>query len=247
MPRILIAPAALALLALATIASCKSGSATNPADAGFTPILDGKTLTGWHISGQSGHGNTQRWLIENGALIGSQDKPGNGGIVLTDAQYGDFEISLEMNNDYGPDSGLFLRSNDKGQAYQAMIDYHAGGNLMGVYGEGIGGFIARNFTMLETPDKIKEDVYGPHPLPVKPDQWATHWKHGQWNTLRARIVGNPPTITTWINGVQFMHWTDTQKRLPDRGSIALQVHGGGDTTKQFVRYRNIRIKPLDKP
>ena len=34
-------------------------------------------------------------------------------------------------------------------------------------------------------------------------------------------------------------------RLPDEGGIALQVHGGGDYTKQFVRYRNIRVKFLD--
>ena len=30
----------------------------------------------------------------------------------------------------------------------------------------------------------------------------------------------------------------------DKGGIALQVHGGGDYTKQFVRYRNIRVKEL---
>jgi hypothetical protein len=36
------------------------------------------------------------------------------------------------------------------------------------------------------------------------------------------------------------------KRAPDKGGIALQVHGGGDFTRQFVRYRNIRVKQLDK-
>ena len=39
-----------------------------------------------------------------------------------------------------------------------------------------------------------------------------------------------------------MEYQDTEKRLPDAGGIALQVHGGGDYTKQFVRYRNIRVK-----
>ena len=63
--------------------------------------------------------------------------------------------------------------------------------------------------------------------------------------VQARITGNPPTITTWIKGVKFMEYTDTKKRLPDRGGIALQVHGGGDYTKQFVRYRNVRVKVLD--
>ena len=62
----------------------------------------------------------------------------------------------------------------------------------------------------------------------------------------ARIVGNPPNMTTWIKGVKFMEWTETVKRLPEKGGIGLQVHGGGDFTKQFVRYRNIRLKRLDQ-
>ena len=37
-------------------------------------------------------------------------------------------------------------------------------------------------------------------------------------------------------------FTDKEKRHPDTGSVALQVHGGGDYTNQFVRYRNVRIK-----
>ena len=54
-----------------------------------------------------------------------------------------------------------------------------------------------------------------------PEDWPKFWNHGQWNELRARIVGNPPHITTWINGVKFMDWTDTEKRHPDKGGIAL--------------------------
>jgi hypothetical protein len=64
--------------------------------------------------------------------------------------------------------------------------------------------------------------------------------------LRARIVGNPPHVTTWIKDVKFMDWTEAEKRHPDKGSIGLQVHGGGDFTKQFVRYRNVRLKRLDQ-
>ena len=217
----------------------------------FTPIFDGETFQGWHISGKTGHSAASkhqsggRWVVEDGAITGSQDIPGNGGIVITDEQFGDFEIALEMNNDFGPDSGLFLRSTEDGKAWQAMIDYHKGGNLMGIYGEGLGGKPGvANFSFLDTVTAIKTNA-APIPCPVLVESWPLFWRHGQWNELRARIVNNPPTITTWINGVKFMEWTETEKRHPDQGGIALQVHGGGDTTHQFVRYRNIRVQRLD--
>lgn len=115
---------------------------------------------------------------------------------------------------------------------------------MGLYGEGLDAKPSLlNFQFLATPDAIKS-VDAPTPLPVLAPDWPKFWRHGQWNVLRARIVNDPPTITTWINGVKFMEWTETQKRHPAKGGIALQVHGGGDLTKQFVRYRGVRIKRL---
>ena len=238
--------------AAALLASSASPAADGPGDEGFVTIFDGKTLKGWHVSAKSGHSGVSRhktggrWVVEDGAIVGSQDRPGNGGIILTDRPYGDFEVSLEMRNDFGPDSGLFMRSNDKGQAHQALIDYYHKGNLMGVYGEGLsGGISVRNFDFGSKVTEIRP-VECPFPLPVSPEKWPEFWRHGQWNRLRARIEGNPPKVTTWINDVKFMEWTDKEKRHPDQGRIALQVHGGGDTTKQFVRYRNIRVKELGK-
>jgi hypothetical protein len=233
--------------------------ATAAGEKGYVSIFDSKTLKGWHVSAQSGHSRASknksggRWVVEDGAITGSQDIPGNGGIVITDKQdYRNFEVVLEMRNDYGPDSGLFLRSNDKGQAFQAMIDYHVKGNLMGVYGEGIGGFGTRNFTFTDPkdPGKIEEDK-SVFKLPMSPAEWAKFWKHGEWNELKARIEGSPAKITTRIKGVKFMEWTDDKKRPQhEQGGIALQVHGGtyggpGDLTKLCVRYRNVRVKILD--
>ena len=119
------------LYVMALVAALVSMNAVRVRAADFEPIFDGKTLDGWHASAQTGHsrksGNKSggRWVVEDGAIVGSQDIPGNGGIFITDEQFGDFEIVLEMNNDFGPDSGLFLRSTEKGTCYQAMIDYHA--------------------------------------------------------------------------------------------------------------------------
>lgn len=245
--------------AMASAQSDSKAAANAPVSAspepGFVSIFDGKSLEGWHVSAKSGHSGTSkhtsggRWVVENGAIVGSQDVPGNGGLVITDEVYGDFEVAIEMNNDFGPDSGLFLRSTEDGKAWQAMIDYHAGGNLMGIYGEGLGGNPhVRNYNFTSKVTEIEDKKTGEPPtaLPVKPASWAYFWRAGTWNELRARIEGNPPHITTWINGVKFMEWQEEKVRHQEKGGIALQVHGGGDFTKQFVRYRNIRVKKLEK-
>jgi hypothetical protein len=246
------------LLALAAAALCTAVRADEfPTekldDSGFVSIFDGKTLSGWHVSaetghsGKSGHKSGGRWVVEDGAITGSQDIPGNGGIVITDKQYTDFEVIVEMNNDFGPDSGLFLRSNEKGQAYQYLVDYHDKGNVAGLYGEGLNpGFHIRNFSFVGTPTDIVEMKDSPTPLPIKPADWPKFWKVGQWHTFRAKIVGHPPHITTWIDNVKFTDWQDdkTHEPLATKGGIALQVHGGGDYTKQFVRYRGVKVKEL---
>ena len=69
---------------------------------GFTPIFDGKSLNGWHASAKTGHSSASqhktggRWVVEDGVIVGSQDIPGNGGILLTDEQFGDYEVVLEV-------------------------------------------------------------------------------------------------------------------------------------------------------
>ena len=70
-------------------------------DRGFVKIFDGKSLDGWHVSGKTGHGTGGKWVVEDGAIVGSQDRPGNGGIILTDKPYGDFEVALEMRTTSG--------------------------------------------------------------------------------------------------------------------------------------------------
>ncbi len=203
--------------------------------AGFTPIFDGKDLAGWHVSQTNHHGNSKGWTVKDGVLLATQDRPGNGGILLTDKKYRDFEVSLEVNPDWGCDGGLFLRSNEAGDAYQVMIDYLEGGSVGGVYGEGL--------------EALKD---GKGQL-VNRD-WAKHWKKGDWNLLRARIEGDVPHIRVWLNEVPLVDWTDTANHAKDgatEGMIALQMHFSNDKTPRwkpggFHRFRNIAIKELPR-
>ncbi len=216
---------------------CAGALAAAQVPKGFKPIFNGKNTRGWHISEVNTHGNTKAWAVKDGVLTGTQDPPGNGGILLTNKKYRNFEVSLEANPDWGCDGGLFLRSNEKGQAYQVMIDYLEGGRVGGIYGEGLQG-IERG---TGSGDRSAKD-------------WQQYWKKGDWNHLRARIEGDAPHIQVWLNDHQIVDWTDSANHSADGatdGMIAVQVHRNAPDWKSqrwvaggYHRFRNIAVKEL---
>jgi len=194
---------------------------------GFAPIFNGRDLSGWHIGQTNHHGKTKSWRVENGVIVGSQNPVGEGGILLTNQKYQDFEVYLEINPDFGCDGGLFLRSSEAGEAYQVMIDYLDGGSVGGIYGEGLTG------------------VTG-----TASESWTQHWRKGEWNSLRVRIEGGVPHITVWLNGAKITDWKDTANHAANEateGMIALQVHGGKRWAPNGQhRFRNIAVRRLDR-
>jgi hypothetical protein len=221
-------------IALAVVAALPLAVALAQVPEGFTPIFNGKDLTGWHISQSNHHGNSTGWEVKDGILTATQDRPGNGGILLTDKTYGDFEVSLEIKPDWGCDGGLFLRSNEAGDAYQVMIDFLQGGSVGGIYGEGLG-------------------QIGPGTGQQVNRDWRKYWHEDDWNTLRARIEGDVPHIQVWLNGEQLVDWTDSANHAAGgatEGMIALQMHFSNDDTPRwkeggYHRYRNIAVRELD--
>lgn len=192
---------------------------------------------GWHVSEVNHHGNTKAWTIKDGVWMVTQDRPGNGGILLTDKRYKNFEISLEVLPDWGCDGGLFLRSSEKGEAYQIMLDYLEGGSIGGVYGEGL-------------PELNKALAASP----ARRADWRKAWKIDDWNKLRVRMTGEVPHIVVWLNDIQILDWTDTKNHAAGGatdGMIALQSHvtnpnqpGGRWVPGGYHRYRNIVIREL---
>ncbi|MFK5923817.1 MAG: DUF1080 domain-containing protein [Verrucomicrobiota bacterium] len=241
---------------------------------GFTQIFDGKTLEGWHVNPEKiGHGTGGNWQVEDGVITGEQDPPGsgNGGILLTDELYGDFELSLDIKPDWGVCSGLFLRANDKGQCWQMMVDYHDKGNVGHIYGEGSGAFSARPYDIngvyegegenkklvsLVTADKEGYEDSSVVSTCSGADFLKT-WKVNDWNTVKVRCVGDYPKITTWINGVQIIEFDGATAKMAKydkdkvkdllgvKGSIAVQVHGGKTwPVGGKCRWKNISVKTL---
>lgn len=227
-------------------------------EEGFVRLFNGKNLRGWHTNvRKTAHGSGGSWKVEDGAITGEQDPPGsgNGGILMTNRQYGDFELLLEMAPDWGIDSGVFLRADPRGGSFQVYVDYRDHGNVgwlsteartdqkrmiirpFNIFGRLNDQGILMGFTA--KPDE-REIAWNPNYLiySASPEVWLSTWKIQNWNTLRVRCVGKYPWITTWINDVKMAEFDGsncpqpnydkekTFQNLGQKGPIALQVHGG---------------------
>jgi hypothetical protein len=260
------------VLFVETMSRTSIAAGTGNGEDGWIELFDGKTLKGWHKNPHKiAHGAGGLWRVEpGGVLAGEQDPPGsgNGGILLTDRKFGDFELSLEMKPNWGSDSGIFLRANDKGQCIQMMVDYYNGGSVGHFYGEETGAWGARAFSIEGDVENGKlvalKTVREQPPASVglldscTPEAWLKAWKIGDWNTALIRVEGGrQPVITTYINGVKVGVFDaakstaenydrdEVAKLLGDKGSIALQVHGGESYPPGAkCRWRNIRIREL---
>ena len=242
---------------------------------GWISLFDGKSLAGWRINREKTvQGTGGKWQVEKGVLTGEQDPPGsgNGGILMTDKKYGDFELELDLMPDWHIDSGVFLRTNEKGECFQIYVDYRNDGLIGFISAEGKERAYIRPFCfdgvfddkgrltgLITKPDSRdvawKQDYLLYH---CSPDEWKKIWKIGKWNSMRIRCTGKYPRITTWINNVMVADFDGETcpsplykkemmyEALGREGHIGLQVHEGKDLWKEGpkCRWKNIRIREL---
>lgn len=197
-----------------------SSYAQNQQNAGWTPLTNGKDLTGWkQLNGQA------PYKVVNGTITGYTKKGEPNSFLATEKDYGDFILELEVFADSSLNSGIQFRSeskpdymNGRVHGYQAEIDPSPRGWSGGIYDE------ARRQWLytLELNPKAK-----------------TAYKNGQWNKYRIEAIGN--SLRVWVNGVPTANVVDN---LTPKGFIALQVHaiGKDDTEGKEVKWRNIRIR-----
>jgi len=149
----------------------------------FTPLFNGRDLEGWHISRTSHQGTTGNFYVEDGAIVLKQNPYGQGGVLLTDTKFANFELYVEVKIDSFCNGGIFIRSTESGQAYQ--IELANPGGTGSLFGEAM---------------QISQ--------PVDAKEVQKVWLPGEWNSIRIRMVGAVPTITLWIN--EKLMWEVTQ-------------------------------------
>ncbi|MCE5272593.1 DUF1080 domain-containing protein [bacterium] len=192
---------------------------------GFVPLFDGKTLDGWRklteYSGDKG-----KWTVEDGAITGDQYPAGEGGLLVTEKTYSNYEIYTEVKAHWPLDSGLFLRVQGNVLSYQVTLDYRNEGEIGAIYIPGGGDFGMHNCLGM------------------------SYWNPYDYNKLRVRIENQPPHIQVWLNGHQITDYQhgkplDGKTVVPESGYIGVQVHPGenwGPESK--VQFRKMLIKEL---
>lgn len=200
-------------------------------ETGFAPLFDGRSLAGWHLYRKAGE-PIVGWEAADGAIV----RTAPGGDLISDRQYGDFDLRFEWKISPGGNSGVFYRATeDEEAAYWTGIEYQVLDDDR--HPDGRNG-----------PDRHAAAVYGMYP----PEGAATA-PVGEWN--HGRIVARGARVEHWLNGAkvaEYALWTPEWKArvaatkfkdwpgygMARRGHIGLQDHG------DEVSYRNIRIKEL---
>jgi hypothetical protein len=221
---------------------------------GFAPLFNGKDLAGWHVSKTARHGRTPDFRVVHGVLVGTQQPYGQGGMLVTDRKYRNFELTLEAKPDWGCDSGIFFRATESGAAYQITMDYLGTGNgslgrMIGEGGISLGGGRGRGGNTPAAAGVASGRGPASGTGQATPNAASQAWKREDWNLIRVRVEGVAPKVTVWINDQLVNEQQDTENHAPEgmvEGPIVLQVHGGTDRWAPggFWRWRNIGIREL---
>src|SRR5947199_261803 len=225
----------LAVFASTTILA--SSSAADPAPPkGFTPLFNGKDLTGWHgmphfdpykldkMSDSDRKAQIEQWTaealkhwkVEQRELVND----GAGAYLTTDQEFGDVELLIEYKTVPKADSGIYLRASPQVQIWDSTKE---GGKWQMGADKGSGGL------WNNSPGAPGKD---PLVLADRP--------FGQWNSFRIVQVGARTTI--WLNSKLVVdnalleNFWDRKKPLLAKGPILLQTHGGE------IRWRNLFLR-----
>jgi hypothetical protein len=188
--------------------------------ASWQSLFDGKDLTGWkQLNGKA------KYSVVDHEIVGTTVYKEPNSFLVTEKNYGDFILELELRMDSMMNSGIQVRSEssedyNKGRVhgYQVEVDPSSRGWSGGLYDEARRGWL--------------------YPLELNPS--AKHaYKHGQWNKYRIECIGN--MIRVFVNGIATSQTIDN---MTPSGFIALQVHqvSKPEEAGRTIHWRNIRIQ-----
>lgn len=192
------------------------------AESGFTPLFNGKDLSGWKLVGGHGPG----YVVENGKIVCPADGGGN---LFTEAEYDNFVLRFEFKLEPASNNGIGIRAPYEGDAaYQGM-----------------------EIQILDDTAPVYKDIKpGQHMgsvYLVAPAKTGHLKPVGEWN--QEEITARGRQITVKLNGATIVDVdldtvkdSEILKAHPGlartTGHIGLLGHGSR------VEFRNLRVKKL---
>lgn len=175
----------------------------NAQEKKWKPLMDGKTLAGWHPVGLG------QWTVEDGAFVGRANNEKLYGLLFSDATFKDFTVRFKFKHTSG-DSGFYIRTMlkepDQAHGFQVQVGPVGSGN--GRIYESYG----RNWLIKPDPEQEKKII-----------------KPNDWNAMVISAHGGHVIIT--VNGVTTCDWNDDKGR--PEGHFALQMHAGTNNEVRF--------------
>ncbi len=225
-------------------------AATNPAEPGFTPLFNGRDLSGWTVKCQPADQTTTWWRVEDGAIVAdSMGKPKHDYIwLMTEREYGDFTLRLQFQafRDDPGNSGVQIRSrydDEAGWLDGPQIDINPPGPWRtGMVWDETRGNQRWLWPVIPKGQWVDESMARPGT--------PFHFAGGAqgWNDLE--ITTNGTRLRAVLNGSLVMEWdgagvlddeTHRTRRVGMKGHLALQIHAGDQLR---IRFRQIRIREL---
>lgn len=211
---------------------------------GWQLLFDGKSTNGWHSYGRQSAGKI--WNVKDGAIYldadAKKNAPGEGGDLLTNNEYGNFDLKLDWKIGLKGNSGIIFYIHEDTVKYP---DTYNTGLEMQILDNGTPTRLGHSDGKLYS--HRAGDLYDllASKEAIKPQ--------GEWNSVE--IVSLNGKLDFYMNGEHSLStnlWDDNWKQMiaiskfkdmPDfgtfkNGKISLQDHG------EDVWFRNIRIKTL---
>jgi len=195
--------------------------------AGWKLLFDGRSITEWRNFKSTGP--VRGWEAIDGALV----RTGDGGDLVTNAEYADFELALDWRVDTAGNSGVFFHVTDAGSyVWESGPEMQILDNDAHPDGRNPLTSAGSNYALDAPPRDLTRPV-------------------GMWNEARLFVKG--AKVEHWLNGeiiVEYELWTDAWKSavkaskfagmpnygVPKSGRIALQDHG------DRVAFRNVKVR-----
>lgn len=214
---LMLLPVFLALVPLAPAADDK-------APPGFQPLFNGKDLSGWKVQ----NGKMDVWKAEHGMIVVTGK---GGGWLMTEKEYGDFELRLEFKIPKAGNSGVALRAPLVGSPTYLGMEIQILDDPWYLNPKNY-----KNLKKTQLTGSIY-DVVPPSKEALKPV--------GEWNTFHITAKGRQITIElndTKIIDANLDQYKDRATTHPGllraKGHLGLQSHDGR------IEFRNLYVKPL---